>query len=149
MKKEKAFTLIELLIVITIIGILAAMVLPRITGRTEEARIKRAEAEIYGTLATALDMYELDLGRYPESLEQLWNDDAPSGFDPDTYKDIWKGPYLKRAKIKGDSILDPWGRPYAYEAVEGGRSYRLSSQGPRADDPSDDIVYSGEVTIEE
>ena len=144
-----AFTLIELLIVITIIGILVSTVLPRLAGRTEEARVKRAEAELKGTIATALDMYELDIGRYPDSLEQLWRADAPAGYDPDTYKEMWKGPYLKRAKVKGDSILDPWGNPYQYESLDGGRSYKISSKGPKSDDPSDDIISSSEIETEQ
>lgn len=139
---KKGFTLIELLIVITIIGILTAIILPRFAGRTEEARIKRAEAEIYGTLSTALDMYELDVGEYPENLGLLW--EKPSG----EKADLWKGPYLKRAKIKDDSILDPWGNPYEYEARDRGSSYRLSSKGSDVNDPSDDIRYEGGVAIE-
>lgn len=119
------------------------MVLPRFAGRTEEARIKRAEAEIFGTLATALDMYELDMGAYPERIRQLW--EKPLGAD----ERFWKGPYIKGAKIKGDSILDPWGNPYEYESTEAGRSYRLSSRGSKADDPSDDIISTGGVTIED
>ncbi|MDP8253815.1 MAG: type II secretion system major pseudopilin GspG [Candidatus Kaelpia aquatica] len=146
--KRNAFTLVELLVVITIIGILTATVLPRLAGRTGEARIKRAESEIYGTLSTALDMYELDIGRYPGSLECLWRLDAPSGFDVDEYKNLWEGPYIKRARVKGSSILDPWGNPYQYESVDQGGSYMISSQGANVQDSSDDIVYSGEITFE-
>jgi len=146
--KRNAFTLVELLVVIAIIGILTATILPRLAGRTEEARVKRAESEIYGTLSTALDMYELDIGRYPDSLECLWRSDAPPGFDADEYKNLWKGPYIKRAKVKGDSVLDPWGNPYQYESVDQGRSYKISSKGADTQDSNDDIVYSGEVTFE-
>ncbi|MDP8216332.1 MAG: type II secretion system major pseudopilin GspG [Candidatus Kaelpia imicola] len=147
--KRNAFTLVELLVVITIIGILTATILPRLAGRTGEARIKRAESEIYGTLSTALDMYELDIGRYPDSLECLWRLDAPSGFDVDEYSSLWEGPYIKRARVRGNSILDPWGNPYQYESVDQGSSYKISSQGANTQDSNDDIVYSGEMTFED
>ncbi len=104
--KSKGFTLIEIITVIAIIAILAAVVAPRFVGRTEDARIAAAKADI-AAIETALDAYEADNGNYPTS-EQ--------GFDAllnitniPPVPTNWKGPYLKKRVPK-----DPWGNPYVY-----------------------------------
>ena len=124
------FTLIELMLVIVIIGVLAAMVVPRLAGRTEQAKIARTKADI-AAIGLALDLYELDLGQYPSdnNLDALVNKPSDGG-------DHWKGPYLKKGIPK-----DPWGQPYTYKREQsGGRDYQLSSYGPDGKPGSDDIT---------
>ena len=104
MEKRKAFTLIELLLVITIISILASVVVPRFFGRSQEARIVAARQTIVGTFGLALDMFEQDVGRYPRSDEGL----MALINNPQTRN--WKGPYLKTSYIP----LDPWENEYKY-----------------------------------
>jgi len=101
---KTAFTLIELLLVITIISVLAAVIVPRFFGRSQEARIAAARQTIVGTFGIALDLFEQDTGRYPTTEEGL-----PALIQNPQITN-WHGPY-----IKSDSIpLDPWGNQYQY-----------------------------------
>ena len=128
---RRAFTLIELLLVITIIGVLAAMVVPRLSGRTEQARRSRATADI-AAIGLALDLYELDVGLYPDSLDTLIAREAPPGFDGGE----WNGPYLKKGLPK-----DPWGRGYVYSKdSQHGLDYDLYSMGPDGSVGNDDAT---------
>lgn len=114
---RKGFTLIEIMLVVIILGVLAAMVVPRLTGRSDEARKSVAKTDIESNIPLALDLYEVDTGSYPDDLASLTA--APSGITN------WKGPYLKKKP------LDPWGRPYTYKypGDQNEGSYDLSSNG--------------------
>ena len=127
-RKRRGFTLVEILLVVTIIGILAALVIPKMTGRTDEARKKSAFSDVQGGLKSALGMYEVDTGRYPSSLNDLMT-------QPSDVKG-WKGPYLDNMPV------DPWGHPYVY--VYPGRKntsgYDLYSIGPDSQDGTPDDI---------
>ena len=128
------FTFIEIMVVVIIIGVLAAIVLPKFTGRTEEARINAAENQI-GILATSLDAYELDNGRYP-STEQGLKALLEKPSSPPVPK-RWKGPYLSK-----ELGQDPWGGDYKYKSpgTHNTRSYDLYSYGPDGKEGGDDDI---------
>lgn len=143
--KKQGFTLVEILLVVIIIGILAAMVVPNLAGRGEKARLSATRADIDSNLATALDLYELDNGSYPstdQGLQALIEEPSSSPVPPD-----WGGPYLKKKKIP----LDPWGREYVYVSpgVYNKDGYDLSSLGPDGKASSDDIANWEESGEEE
>jgi len=131
---KKAFTLIELMLVVIIIGVLSAMVVPRLAGRSEQARIQAAKTDINSSIPMALDLYEMDLGHYPELLDYL-------RITPGTDAESWRGPYLKKKP------LDPWGKVYIYKAPgeHNTDSYDLSSMGNDGKpDTADDVVNWGD-----
>ena len=131
--RRAGFTLIELMLVLVILSAIAAMVVPRLAGRSEEARRKVAEADIKGNLSVALKLYEVDNGRYPSTEQGLASLlEKPSS--PPTPKD-WKGPYLEQEP------LDPWQKAYVYRypGSHPPRDYDLSSFGPDGVESDDDI----------
>jgi len=105
-KSQAGFTLIEIMIVVIILAILAAAVIPRLTGRTQQAKESRAKADIE-TLSLALDLYAIDNGFFPSSTQGL-NDLRAKPTSPPV-PTSWRGPYIKRSTPK-----DPWGTPYKY-----------------------------------
>ncbi len=141
--RREGFTLVEILLVVAIIGLLAAMVAPNLVGRGRNARRTVARVDIEANLAAALDLYEMDNGMYPttdQGLEALLR--RPSR-PPEPVG--WSGPYLKRARLP----KDPWGRAYVYRSpVRGGpEGYELYSLGPDGIESADDIGREGTARV--
>ncbi|MBI3584431.1 MAG: type II secretion system major pseudopilin GspG [Nitrospinae bacterium] len=108
MKNDKGFTLIELMVVVLILGILAAIIAPKIIGRTDDARVTEAKVQIKN-LETALKLYKLDTGTYPTTEQGLdaLIEKPTSGVIPKKWRE---GGYLEVKKIP----LDPWSNTYIY-----------------------------------
>jgi general secretion pathway protein G len=130
MNRSSAFTLIELLLVLVILGVLALVVVPKFAGRSEEARKTAARTDI-SMLEGQIDIFEQDCGRFPSNDEALA---ALVSQPPNAPK--WKGPYIKRGVPK-----DPWGNPYVYRypGTHNVNSYDLYSTGPDGREGNDDI----------
>jgi general secretion pathway protein G len=134
-KCKMAFTLVEMLLVIVIIGVLAGTVVTSLSGRSQQAKITRAQADIRGSLALALDLFEQDTGRYPtaeEGIMALVRDPGVQG---------WQGPYLK-----GGIKADPWGNQYIYQLDSSQTGlYKLSSAGPDGQHGTEDDIREEET----
>ena len=118
--RQGGFTLIEIMVVMAIIAMLAAMVGPRIMGALTKSQRQGATAQIE-RLGAALDTYRLDMGRYPTTQEGLGALIQPPG-----NAGRWDGPYLNKSQVP----LDPWDNPYQYRSPGGGgRPYDLFSFG--------------------
>lgn len=105
-KKQSGFTLIEIMVVVVILGVLAALIVPKVMGRPDEARVTAARQDI-STLMQALKLYRLDNQRYPTTDQGLQALVEKSTVEP--LPRNWKpGGYLERLPE------DPWGHPYQY-----------------------------------
>ena len=130
------FTLIELMLVVVIIGALVAMVMPRLAGRSEQAKVGAAQADITANIATGLKMYELDNGHFPSSDEGGL---AALITKPGSASN-WNGPYIEKKPV------DPWGKEYQYKSPGTHRTYDydLSSMGRDGQDGTADDVKNWE-----
>jgi len=132
-KTDSGFTLIELLIVMIILGILAALVGPRMFGKVGKSKQKGAKMQI-SLFETALDTYRLDMGSYPDTDQGL-----PALREEQAEVKNWDGPYLPK-----EIPLDPWGNPYIYICPGEHGDYDIISHGldgnPGGDDEKSDIV---------
>ncbi|NKB49814.1 MAG: type II secretion system protein GspG [Alphaproteobacteria bacterium] len=113
------FTLVELLVVLAILGLIAAIAVPQTIGYLGRAKSNTAGIQI-DNLGAVLDLYRLDVGRYPSDSEGL---DALMNSPVDARN--WAGPYLK----KESSLLDPWSRPYQYRFPGQNGEYDLFTLG--------------------
>jgi len=130
-RAASGFTLLELLVVMVIIGLLAAYVGPKYFSQIGKSEVKITKAQI-DALEKALDAYRLDVGRYPSTEQGLAALEAKPANEAK-----WQGPYLKKAVP-----LDPWGKPYQYRSpgekgefdlFSFGKDGQLGGEGENAD----------------
>ncbi|MEP3226277.1 MAG: type II secretion system major pseudopilin GspG [Parasphingorhabdus sp.] len=118
-KTESGFTLMEMLVVLVVIGLIAAVAIPQITNLMGSAKSKSAKIQLE-TLSASLRYFEIDTGAYPTSeqgLEVLWSMAEP---DPG-----WSGPYLRQER----QLRDPWNRDFIYRSPAEGAPFELISLG--------------------
>jgi general secretion pathway protein G len=118
---RQAFTLVELMVVLLILGILAVAIVPNVVGKTDRAKRTKAQSDI-AVIEGLLDQFYLDMSRYPttdEGLKALYE-------APEQDQEKWHGPYPKKPISK-----DPWGNPYVYECpgTHSSLPYELTSYG--------------------
>ena len=130
MNRGQGFTLIEVMVVVVILGILAAILVPKVMDRPDQARITKARQDIRA-LEAALNLYKLDNYVYPstdQGLEALT--EKPSSPEPPNWK---SGGYVDRLP------LDPWKQPYLYLSPGAHGTLDIFSQGPDQQPSDDDI----------
>jgi general secretion pathway protein G len=130
LQKNKAFTLIELLIVIVIVGLLMSLVAPKMFSKVSSTKTKTAAVQME-MISTSLDTFRLDVGSYPNALRELRASNTVN----------WDGPYLPK-----DVPMDPWGNPYIYLIPgEDGQPFSLKSYGKDGveggKDEDQDVIY--------
>ena len=131
---ERGFTLLELLVVLAILGLLAAFVAPQVLKYLSRAKSDSAHIQIQN-IAGTLDLFRLDVGRYPTNAEGLTAlVQRPAGLNS------WNGPYMKDNKVPND----PWGHPYVYKIPGDHGEYDLYSLG--ADDQPGGSGENADVT---
>ena len=122
--RSRGFTLIEIMVVVVIIGLLAAFVVPRVVGQVDQARVVKAQGDVQ-KIEAALAMYRLDTSRYPTTDQGM----KALVVQPDNVRNWRPGGYLSKASV------DPWGAPYRYRSPgQGGTDYDVYSLGPDAEE---------------
>jgi general secretion pathway protein G len=117
-RRQRGFTLIELMVVLSIIAMLAALVVPRLFKNVDKSKVQTTKAQI-SALESALDAYRLDVGSYPTTEQGLQALRVkPTGVEH------WDGPYLPK-----DVPLDAWGHPYVYKTPSDHGDYEIVSYG--------------------
>jgi general secretion pathway protein G len=116
---ERGFTLMEMLVVLVVIGLIAAVAIPQVMRLLESAKHKAARIQLE-TLGQSLNFYQIDTGGYPtteQGLKALWQPPGPN--------EAWNGPYVRQER----QLLDPWGRPFIYRAPGQKGAFDLISLG--------------------
>jgi general secretion pathway protein G len=116
---EQGFTLVEMLVVIAIIGLIMGLIGPRVLNYLSESKVKAAKIQMQ-SFASALDLYNLDAGRYPSTAEGL-----PALVRRTPGVAAWNGPYLRGGNVPND----PWNHPYLYRAPGEHGAYDIVSLG--------------------
>jgi general secretion pathway protein G len=117
--RERGFTLVEILVVITIIALIMSLVGPRVLNYLTESKVKAARIQMQ-SFSSALDLLYLDTGRYPSSAEGL-----TALVKPTSAMAGWNGPYLKGGSVPND----PWGKPYLYRSPAERSKFEIMSYG--------------------
>jgi general secretion pathway protein G len=125
-----------MLLVLVILAVLAAIVIPKFAGRSQQAKVTAAQSQIAG-FETALDSFEVDTGFYPQGSAGL-----NALVDQPSNAQNWKGPYLKKGVP-----LDPWGNAYiySYPGKNNPKGYDLMSVGPDGRAGGEDDIVNWEV----
>lgn len=109
--RERGFTLMEMLVVLVVIGLIAAVAIPQVMGLLGSAKGKAAKIQLE-TLSQSLLFYQIDVGEFPtteQGLAALWKAPPQAA--------AWAGPYVREER----QLVDPWGRPFVYRSAASGR----------------------------
>ena len=141
--RARAFTLLEVLMVVVIIGLLAAFVVPNFFGAGERAKVDLTAALVKSGFSNALDMYRAHMGSYPKSDEGGLTALVQRPDDEEKAKK-WSGPYVKKVQ----DLKDAWGHDFIYQCpgTYNENEFDLSSAGPDGQEGTDDDITNWERT---